>query len=283
MLGITLTRSLLVGHVSQRLVLSILMTENHGEVNDYYAPKGNPAWVTPYPNPDQARRWSRICEFLSQIPKPRKHGVGQRLRILDVGCGNGWLTYLANVYGRCDGVDPSPGAIEDAERHFPALTFYVGTAADVLRSPDFEPYDVVITSEVIEHVEDEDKDDFVADLGRCLAPKGSVIVTTPRGEWRRKYVRTRPHSVSQPVEAWLSEKQLRLLFERHGFLPIRHDRAYSPERRMGPLHKVCAVAYQKRRVSRSLDRLGLTGPHKALQHILAIHQVWWFRLKRPKE
>jgi 2-polyprenyl-3-methyl-5-hydroxy-6-metoxy-1,4-benzoquinol methylase len=257
------------------------MTENHRDISDYYAQtlSRSTGWATPYPNPQQARRWAKICEFLSQIPAPRRHGAGQRLRILDVGCGNGWLTYLANVYGRCDGVDPSPGSIEIAQGHFPAPTFYEGTAADVLRAPGFEPYDVVIASEVIEHIVD--KDNFVADLRKCLVPKGSVIVTTPRGEWQRKYERSRPHGHGggQPVEAWISEKQLRLLFERSGFLPIRHDRAYSPDRKMGPLHKACAAAYKNRRVSHFLDRLGLTATHKALQHILALYQVWWFRLK----
>ena len=133
----------------------------------------------------------------------------------------------------------------------------------MLRHLEFEPYDVVITSEVIEHIVD--KDNFVADLRECLVPNGSVIVTTPRREWQRRYVRTRTcgHAGGQSVKAWISEKRLRLLFERFGFSPIRHDRAYSPERKMGLLHKTCAAAYKNHRVSHSLDRLGLTGTYKA--------------------
>jgi SAM-dependent methyltransferase len=254
------------------------MTGNYGETSDYYANlfKEDPSYATPYPNLDEAIRWAKICEFLSQIPKPERHGIGQRLRILDVGCGNGWLTYLANIYGRCEGVDPSAGSIEQAREYFPELSFYVGTVTNVLQSPNFRPYDVVITSEVIEHVID--KESFVVELGKCLRSRGHVIITTPRGEEMKKYFRT---YVQQPIEAWISEKELCRLFERHQFAPIRHDHAYIPLPEMTLLHRLSAIAYENPRVSHALTRFGLTWAHKALQHPLGIYQVWWFRSREP--
>jgi SAM-dependent methyltransferase len=252
------------------------MIGSDGETRDYYTKlfAEDPSYAIPYPNLDEACRWARICEFLSHISNPTKQTAGQHLRVLDVGCGNGWLTYLTNVYGQCDGVDPSVGAIEQARRHFPGLNFFVGTVTNLLQSPDFKQYDVVVTSEVIEHVID--KESFVAELKRCLVLNGHVVITTPRGEEFRKYARKYD---LQPIEAWISEKELCSLFKRYQFVPIRHDRAYIPLHEMTPLHKLSAIAYENSRISRALGRLGLTWVHKALQYPLGIYQVWWFQLR----
>jgi SAM-dependent methyltransferase len=253
------------------------MIGSDGETNDYYTKlfAEDPSYAIPYPNLDEACRWTKICEFLSQISE---RTTGRQLRILDVGCGSGWLTYMTNIYGRCDGVDPSVGAIEQARRHFPELNFFVGTATNLRRFPDFKPYDVVVTSEVIEHVIDKER--FVAELKRCLVLGGHVVITTPRGEEFRKYARRYD---LQPIETWISEKDLCSLFGRYQFVPRKHDRAYIPLHEMTPLHKLSAIAYENNRVSRALDRLGLTWVHKALQYPLGIYQVWWFQLREPAE
>lgn len=250
------------------------MAGNYGDTGDYYAGffAENPSYATPFPNLEEAYRWSKICEFLSQIPQAEVHGVGQRLRILDVGCGRGWLTYLASIYGRCDGVDPSAGAIELARRHFPGLTFHVGTVANVLQSSNFEPYDVVVASEVIEHVTD--KQYFVAKLSECLVSNGHVIITTPRGEEFQKYWRSGHYL--QPIEAWISEKELCSLFEHYRFVPIEHDRVYIDLPEMSLLHRLSASP----KFSHALNRLGLAWIHKGLQYLTAFYQVWCFQLRK---
>lgn len=230
-----------------------------------------PNWSTPFPNPDEARRWGKICEYLSEIPQPLLHGAQQRLRILDVGCGRGWLTRLASVYGRCDGIDPVGSSIELARAYFPDLTFSVGTAADLPRSPGFQPYDVVIASEVIEHVED--KEAFVSDLVACLVPNGHVILTTPRGELFRPWLRLGYEH--QPVEAWVSERELRALFARHRAVPVKRDRVYLDLPGMSFLHRICA----SRKVVLALQATGLTCVGKALQYLAGFYQVWWFQVK----
>lgn len=142
------------------------------------------------------------------------------MRILDVGCGRGWLTRLASNYGQCDGVEPAKEVVEHARSFFPDLHFTVGHAADVIREPTFQSYDIVITSEVIEHVLE--KEQFVSDVKRCLKPGGYVILTTPRAElfWLWKHL----YRVNQPIEDWMTERALRSLFEQQGFCALSHDR-----------------------------------------------------------
>ena len=249
------------------------MTDNSEKIDEFYTERfgGNPDWSTPYPNLDEARRWAKIGEFLSQIPKPRERSEdGQRLRILDVGCGRGWLTRLAGAYGFCEGVDPVSNIVLLARERFPDLTFHVGTAADVLHSNGFKPYDIVISSEVIEHVLE--KDNFVQEIKNCLVPAGHAIITTPRGEEFKRYRRVAGEM--QPVEAWVSEGELKSLFERNGFKAIRHERAYINIPRMSLLH---LAAYASDRFSRVLEGLGLSSVGQGLRYRAAIYQVWWFQ------
>jgi SAM-dependent methyltransferase len=229
----------------------------------------SPSHSTPYPNRDEALRAGKILEFLSSIVQP-KTLEEQSMRILDIGCGRGWLTNFANVFGRCDGVDPIESSINLARRYFPNLTFYLGTAAEVLQSSSFNPYDVIITSEVIEHIEE--KEGFVNLIRKCLKPEGYVILTTPRGEEYKKWLRLGREG--QPIEEWISETDLRSLFERYQFVPIKHDRIYLNLPKMSFLHRLCA----NQRFHSIVGRPYLIWLHKSLQYLTAIYQVWLFRL-----
>lgn len=232
----------------------------------------DPLWSTPFPNPDEAARWAKICIFLSQIPGLQQlHRTQRRLRILDVGCGRGWLTRMASIYGHCDGVDPAASPIELAREYFPDLNFYQGTMDTILQSSDFKPYDVVISSEVIEHVDA--KSNFVTNISKCLVSNGHAIITTPRGEEYHKYIRSGYDK--QPVEEWISESALQELFQRHGFMAVKHDRAYLDLPKASFLHKLAADA----RFARLLDKLYLIWLHKGLQYLTGIYQVWCFQLK----
>jgi len=184
-----------------------------------------PAWSAPHPNADEAARWSKIAAFLEYILREvQQEGPDRRLRILDVGCGRGWLTNLATMYGTCEGVEPVAGVVEHARKLFPHLRFEVGTAEIVSGRADFEPYDVILTSEVIEHVPHGRKENFLAQLFRLLKPDGHVVLTTPRGEMWEQWKTIAPPN--QPVEDWVTEEQLRALFTSQGFVEMGLDRIH---------------------------------------------------------
>lgn len=184
-----------------------------------------PAWSTPYPNADEAARWSKIAAFLEYtLRRVRQQEPNKQLRILDVGCGRGWLTNLAAAYGSCDGIEPVAGVIEWARKLFPHLHFEAGTADSIFTRPDFQPYDVVLTSEVIEHVPNGEKEIFLAQLTQLLKPDGYLILTTPRGEMWEQWKTIAPPN--QPVEDWVTEEQLRGLFASQGFRELGLERVY---------------------------------------------------------
>ncbi len=184
-----------------------------------------PAWSTPHPNADESARWSKIAAFLEYIlRRVRQQEPNKRLRMLDIGCGRGWLTNLATMYGTCEGIEPVAGVVEHARKLFPHLRFEAGMADSVLTRSDFAPYDVVLTSEVIEHVPHGQKEKFLAQLAQLLKPEGYVILTTPRGEMWEQWKTIAPPN--QPVEDWVTEDQLRILLTGEGFTELGLERIH---------------------------------------------------------
>ena len=182
-----------------------------------------PAWSTPEPNPDEAARWSKIASFLEYILREtRQNNLKRTLRILDVGCGRGWLTNLATAYGTCEGIEPVAGVIEHARRMFPHLRFEAGTPETVLARPDFVPFDIILCSEVIEHVPHANKPTFVHQLAQLLTPDGYLVLTTPRGDVWNEWQKIAPPN--QPVEDWVTEQQLGQLLSDGGFRHLGLER-----------------------------------------------------------
>lgn len=185
----------------------------------------SPGWSAPEPNEDEAARWSKIAGFLEHILRRTKAGNPEAtLRMLEVGSGRGWLSYLASQYGSIEGVEPVAGVVAHARKMFPDIRFETGTAASVLSRPDFSPYDVVLCSEVIEHVPDPQKPAFLEELKQLLTPEGYLILTTPRGEMWEQWQRIAPPC--QPIEDWITEERLDHHLKAQGFTPLGLERIY---------------------------------------------------------
>ena len=106
-----------------------------------------------------------------------RYGYGRR--VLDVGCGTGYGSFLLASYGaqQVVGVDASRAAVEYARRQYvhPRLHF---AQADAQHLPGLDStFDFIVASQVIEHVASVEP--FLAELRRLLAPGGACFVTTP--------------------------------------------------------------------------------------------------------
>ena len=246
------------------------MTADRSDTDAFYSRLfiEDPAWSTRHPNVEEARRAAKILPLMSELAR----GRGEGLRTLDLGCGRGWLTNLASDYGECVGIDPVRPVVESARERFPDLRFEVGTAADLLAATPAERYDVVITSEVVEHVPEAEREGFVADIRALLAPDGAVIVTTDRGELRSRWSR-RGGTTEQPEENWLTERELRGLFERHGFTVEAQERAYFEVPELSAFHRLVASTRVARLLGAAHQRWLLDG----LRYAAANCQVWLFR------
>jgi polyprenyldihydroxybenzoate methyltransferase / 3-demethylubiquinol 3-O-methyltransferase len=107
------------------------------------------------------------------------------IKLLDVGCGTGIFSEaLAKAGANVTGIDPGKNLIRAAEKHkLETLQTHPNMKVNYIcdfienHSKEFENYyDVVVTSEVIEHVPDPDF--FMEHCIKCLKPGGSIFVTT---------------------------------------------------------------------------------------------------------
>src|SRR5262249_2794484 len=79
----------------------------------------------------------------------------QRPRILDLGCGRGWFTELLANFGVAHGIDLSPEAIASAQLRRPDIKYVAGNIYSTPLEKNY--FDIVISQEVIAHVEDQSK------------------------------------------------------------------------------------------------------------------------------
>jgi SAM-dependent methyltransferase len=119
-----------------------------------------------------------LVSFLARVGGARTGA----LRILDYGCGTGGNTTSYGRFGSVTGVEPDPHAIRLAQKRGGA--FYC--RANGLRLPFRNgAFDVVIASDVLEHIEDDSA--ALAEMARVLKPGGSMIISVPAHQWLFSY------------------------------------------------------------------------------------------------
>ncbi|HET7051720.1 MAG TPA: class I SAM-dependent methyltransferase, partial [Solirubrobacteraceae bacterium] len=104
-------------------------------------------------------------------------GVRAGDRVLDLGCGDGLFTAeLARVGAAATGVEIAEAALRRARAGHPDLDFRLAPIDGPLPFDDVS-FDVVWTSEVIEHVADTAR--WLSEVRRVLVPRGQLLLTTP--------------------------------------------------------------------------------------------------------
>jgi len=164
--------------------------------------------------PDRARRQARV---LADILR----GFGGPAVILDLGCGDGSALAVAarhNPAHRFAGIDWSGDALRRAQALGLTVVRASVTAPGLPVADDAA--DVVIMSELIEHLVD--PDGAVAEVRRVLRPGGSLLLSTPNlAAW---YNRGLLAFGIQPV---FSEVSLRGVFGRPGSVVAGHLRLFT--------------------------------------------------------
>ena len=121
---------------------------------------------------DQAEEsyWGAINAIKSSIVNKNE------AKILEIGCGMGYLTYALNKAGyNSTGLDISQEAINEAQKTFG--DYYVCANFFSFSEKHSNEFDVIVMTELIEHVEN--PTEFLLQAARLIKPEGSIIITTP--------------------------------------------------------------------------------------------------------
>lgn len=161
------------------MVFIVAETPNEIEFKKY-AQSGAYHWQLDSCNPLKGNafvkaRYDECVRLLTQ-----ETGSLKGLRVLDVGCGDGVLTWrLSQAGAHACGVDLSEIAIRYARqqhaRYKSDAEFFVSSCYD-MPFPEGH-FDAIISSEVIEHVQEPQK--LLSEINRVLKRDGVAIISTP--------------------------------------------------------------------------------------------------------
>ena len=166
--------------------------------------------------------WSKSSKlpYLRQHLKNRIFGITRIFeklelhepQILEIGCGVGHLAGRLSKFGSVDAIDLSSEAAAKAKTMYPQVNFYSGNV--LVQDFDFSVYDIIVTSEVIEHINIDDRDRFVHKIWKSLKPNGFLILTTPNKNLSDKLTNR------QPIENHFTESELKDLVSQ--YFEIKH-------------------------------------------------------------
>jgi 2-polyprenyl-3-methyl-5-hydroxy-6-metoxy-1,4-benzoquinol methylase len=205
--------------------------------------------------PESRARGEKVLEFL------RTHTV-KRPKILEVGCGTGWLTERLVTFGATTAIDLSPRAIEIAQRRGLDAEFIVGDLCDY----DFSPgrFDIAVCLETVAGVPDQPL--FIARLARAVTPQGCLVITT-----QNRFVYERRSDIPAPgpgnIRKWLSRGELRTLLKPH--FRILRMTTVLPKGDRGLLRIV-----HSNKVNRLLDRFFSRPAIMGVQERLGLGHTW---------
>jgi ubiquinone/menaquinone biosynthesis C-methylase UbiE len=156
-------------------------------------------------------------------------------RVLDIGCGGGYLARLLAAAvtpgGRVTGIDPSGPAVSYARRRAPGnCSFAVGVAQD-LNLPD-QAFDVVTSTLAVHHVPEAARPDAFGEMYRVLRPGGVLLVADFRPSGRRRTLHARASAMRHGSAVALDEFVTAAGFcvEARSELPLlRYVRAVRPD------------------------------------------------------
>lgn len=115
-----------------------------------------------------------LLEMLSEVKKETK----EKIRVLDLGCGNGSISNAIALQGyEVVGVEDSVSGFKIAQASFPNCQFIQANIFDLPYTQLEKSFDIVFSSEVIEHLPY--PRELLRGAKKCLKPDGTLILTTP--------------------------------------------------------------------------------------------------------
>jgi 2-polyprenyl-3-methyl-5-hydroxy-6-metoxy-1,4-benzoquinol methylase len=163
-------------------------------------------WNATLRDPTNLNEWTvKRCEIILRFVRSL---AIDKPKILDFGCGTGWLTERLAEFGAATGIDLAEEAIATAQSRAPHVEFHAGDLFQIPLPKDY--YDIVVSQDVIAHIPDQEA--YVDRAADLLKAGGYLLLATPN-----KWVMDRSDWPAQPaehIELWLTMTGLKRLLGR---------------------------------------------------------------------
>jgi 2-polyprenyl-6-hydroxyphenyl methylase/3-demethylubiquinone-9 3-methyltransferase len=145
-------------------------------------------------------------------------------RCLEVGCGLGYFTRELQRFGPAalTAVDISPTLVARLAAANPEVECLVGDAMDLSSALHDRQFDVILSSEVIEHTPDPAR--AFAQMAEHLAPGGRLVVSVPSRRWKWLLVIAQTLGLRkgyQGFENWVSPGELKQWARENGLSVLK--------------------------------------------------------------
>lgn len=189
--------------------------------------------------------------------------MGRRdLKIIDIGCGAGWLCESLLPFGEVTGTDLSDEVLQRTAAKVPQARFVAG---DFMALP-FEPqhFDVAVSLEVLSHVHDQPA--FIAKIASLLKPDGVMMLATQN----RPVLMQNDVPAPQPGQRrrWVDRHELQQLLAPQFFTEELFS--ITPKYNRGPLRVV-----NSERTRSALGKIGLGFLNDALTRVQEKNWMGW--------
>ncbi|MEQ7050306.1 glycosyltransferase [Paenibacillaceae sp. P-4] len=152
-------------------------------------------------------------------------------RVLDAACGEGYGSYLlASTADKVVGIDIDENSIIEASQKYKQKNLiYMVSSIDSMPF-ELDSFDVVISFETIEHVDEHVQHEFLKEIKRVLVPEGLLIISTPNKElYSDKYNYNNQYHVKEFYKNEFKEflgtyfNEMRLFSQRYEVLSVIND------------------------------------------------------------
>lgn len=147
--------------------------------------------------------WAYMDQFLGTLHRTD-------LRILEIGCGSGWLSQQLLKYGSVTATDLSDEVLLKLREKLPLVDFRIGDFFN-MEFPT-ESYDAVVTQNVLAHVSDQSA--FVARIASLLVRGGHYLVATQNRPVLERWSAI-PGPYPGQLRHWVDSRELRRLLKPH--------------------------------------------------------------------
>lgn len=128
-------------------------------------------------------------------------------RLLDLGCGTGWLSeQLATLVREVTAVDLADEIIDRARIRAPHIRFLAG---DAMVIPVDDGYDAVVCVDTLSHVPDQSG---LINRVSCLLKQGGTLILTTQNRMIFNHSNVMPQGVGQ-IRHWVTSRELKSLLE----------------------------------------------------------------------